>query len=57
MDKEATALHIPEQMIPVPTSISPQGQAWLAAAAPQATARWRPGWSVPEQSDSVGPWR
>ena len=33
MDKEATALHIPEQMIPVPTSISPQGQAWLAAAA------------------------
>ena len=33
MDKEATALHIPEQLIPVPASISPQGQAWLAAAA------------------------
>ena len=33
MDEEATALHIPEQLIPVPGSISPQGQAWLAAAA------------------------
>jgi monoterpene epsilon-lactone hydrolase len=33
MDKEVTALHIPEQLIPAPASISPQGQAWLTAAA------------------------
>jgi acetyl esterase/lipase len=33
MDKEMTALRIPEQLVSPPASISPQGQAWLAAAA------------------------
>lgn len=39
MDNDDTALRIPEQSIPVPRSVSPQGQAWLAAAAQRQAAQ------------------
>lgn len=38
MNIESSALRLPEQSIPVPTSISPQGQAYLAAAGQRIAA-------------------
>ena len=43
MPDDETALHLPAQTIPVPKSISPQAQAFLAAAARRIAAQSQPG--------------
>ena len=51
MDTRETGLRLPEQIIPVPTSISPQGQAYLAAAAGRIAAMARTGGQAPSQAE------
>ncbi|CAN7632718.1 alpha/beta hydrolase fold domain-containing protein [Phenylobacterium sp. LjRoot225] len=47
MSNDDTALHVPAQVIPPPKSISPQGQAFLAAAAKRIAERSRAGGPPP----------
>ncbi|GAB3113215.1 alpha/beta hydrolase [Aestuariicella hydrocarbonica] len=51
MSNDETALELPPQSIPVPKSISPQGQAYLAAAASRVAVQ--AGTGKTSQSDSV----
>ena len=51
METNETGLRLPEQVIPVPTSISPQGQGYLAAAARRIAAMTRGESQAPSQAE------